>query len=49
MAWLAELIIQSFWEGAVEIAYRKWGWVGGGTALFGPFILIGLILWLFFG
>ena len=49
MAWLAELIIQGFWECAVETAYRKGGWIGGGIVLFGPFILAGLILWLLFG
>ncbi|HKX22290.1 MAG TPA: hypothetical protein VJM81_03340, partial [Rhizorhapis sp.] len=49
MAWLAEMIVQGFWEGAVEAAYRKWGWVGGAVALLGPFVVGGLLLWIFFG
>lgn len=45
MGWLAELILQGFWEGAVEVAYRKWGWLGGGVAFLFPPILIVLMIW----
>ncbi|WP_164847393.1 hypothetical protein [Sphingobium algorifonticola] len=48
MNWLAEILIQGFWEGVVELSYRKWGWIGGGVALLGPFIIVGLLLWLIF-
>jgi hypothetical protein len=44
MGWLAEFMIQGFWEGLVEVAYRKWGWPGGMVALAAPFLLIGLII-----
>lgn len=46
MAWLGEMIAQWIWEGAVEVAYRKWGWVGGAITLVGPFIILGLVIWL---
>ena len=49
MTWLVELLVQGFWEGAVEGAYRKWGLIGAAAALFGPFILIGSTLWIIFG
>ena len=49
MTWIAEIIVQGFWEGAVEVAYRKWGWVGGAVALLGPFAIAGLALWIIFG
>ena len=45
MTWLAEISVQGFWEGAVEIAYRRRGWIGGVTVLLGPFIIGGLVLW----
>jgi len=45
MTWLAEIIVQGFWEGAVEIAYRKCGWIGGAAVLLGPIIIVGLVLW----
>lgn len=45
MTWIAEIIIEGFWEGAVEVAYRKGGWAGGAAVLFGPFVVIGLALW----
>lgn len=44
MAWLAEFVIQGFWEGLVEVAYRKWGWVGGAIVLLGPILLLALIV-----
>lgn len=46
MTWIAEILIEGFWEGAVEVAYRKGGWVGGAVALLAPFVVIGLVLWL---
>lgn len=49
MTWIAEIIVQGFWEGAVEVSYHKWGWVGGAVALIGPFVVCGLILWIIFG
>lgn len=45
MTWLAEIIVQGLWEGAVEVAYRRWGWIGGAVVLLGPFIIGGLVLW----
>jgi len=45
MTWLAEIIVQGFWEGAVEIAYRRWGWIGGAAVLLGPITIVGLVLW----
>lgn len=48
MTWLAEFIVQGFWEGAVEVAYRKWGWIGGAVALLGPFMIGGLLLLIIF-
>jgi hypothetical protein len=51
MTWIgevAEVVLQSFWEGAVEAAYRKWGWAAGALALFGPFVAAGLALWVIF-
>ncbi|WP_156404859.1 hypothetical protein [Sphingomonas sp. Root241] len=44
MGWVAEFLIQGFWESLVEAAYRKWGWVGGMVAFAAPFLLIGLII-----
>lgn len=49
MTWLAEILIQGFWDGVVELSYRKWGLLGGAAALLGPFIIGGLLLWLIFG
>jgi hypothetical protein len=49
MAWIAEILIQGFWEGVVELSYRKWGWIGGAIALLGPFIVGGILLWVIFG
>lgn len=49
MTWLAEIIVQGFWEGAVEVAYHKWGWIGGAVALLGPFVVGGVVLWIIFG
>jgi hypothetical protein len=49
MTWIAEIIVQGFWEGAVEVAYRKWGWIGGAVALIGPFVVGGLVLWIILG
>lgn len=46
MGWIAEFIIQGFWEGAVEAAYRKWGWLGGLTAFFLPIVIIAFAVWL---
>lgn len=46
MGWIAEFIIQGFWEGAVEVAYRKWGWTGGIIAFLAPFAIGAFILWL---
>ena len=48
MTWIAEMIVQGFWEGAVEVAYHKWGWVGGAAALLGPFVVGGVALWIIF-
>ena len=45
MAWLVEIIVEGFWEGAVHTAYRKWGLLGGALALFSPFIAFGLLIW----
>ncbi len=45
MTWLAEMIVQGFWERAVEIAYRKRERIGGAVALFGSFLFGGLVLW----
>lgn len=36
MSWVAEIIIQVFWEGAIEAGYRKWGWLGGIIAFVSP-------------
>jgi len=49
MTWIAEIIVQGFWEGAVEVAYHKWGWVGGAVTLLGPFVVGGAVLWIIFG
>ena len=52
MTWIAEIaevVVQGFWEGVVEAAYRKWGWIGGALALSGPFVIGGSILWIMFG
>ena len=46
MGWIAEFIIQGFWEGAVEVAYRKWGWLGGIIAFFLPIISVIFAVWL---
>lgn len=43
MTWLAEILVQGFWEGVVETAYRKWGLLGGAAALLGPFVVLGLV------
>jgi hypothetical protein len=45
MTWLAEIIVQGFWESIVHAAYRKWGLSAGTVALFGPFIIFGLLIW----
>ena len=46
MGWIAEWIIQGFWEGAVEVAYRRWGWFGGIAAFLLPIMLVALAVWL---
>ena len=46
MTWIAEIIVQGFWESAVEVAYHKWGWLGGAVALLGPFAIGGVALWI---
>jgi hypothetical protein len=49
MTWIAEIVVQGFWEVTVEVAYRKWGCVGGAAALVGPFASAALALWMVFG
>lgn len=44
MSWLAEMVIQTFWEGLVEVGYRKWGWLGGIIAFVAPPAMIGLLV-----
>nr|WP_267495227.1 hypothetical protein [Sphingomonas sp. PL-96] len=36
-------MIEGFWEGAVEAAYRRWGFLAGAAALFAPFLVLGLL------
>jgi hypothetical protein len=45
MAWLAEIVIQGFWEGIVQVVCRKWGLMGGAIALFCPFVAFGILIW----
>jgi hypothetical protein len=49
VAWLAEIVIEGFWEGAVESAYRRWGFLAGAAALFAPFLVLGLTIWVLAG
>ena len=49
MTWLAEILIQSFWEGVVHVAYRKWGLTVGAFALFALFFIVGLLIWMIAG
>ncbi|MDT8758637.1 hypothetical protein MZO42_08000 [Sphingomonas psychrotolerans] len=46
MGWIAEFVVQEFWEGAVELAYRKWGWFGGIVAFLLPILAIVFVVWL---
>ena len=46
MTWLAEIIVEGFWQGAVETAYRKWGFLAAVAVLFSPFVVGGLLLYL---
>lgn len=46
MGWIAEFVVQGFWEGVVELAYRKWGWVGGIIAFLLPIAAVVLLVWL---
>ncbi|WP_233503388.1 hypothetical protein [Sphingomonas psychrotolerans] len=46
MGWIAEFVIQGFWEGIVELAYRKWGWFGGIIAFLSPFVAVASVVWL---
>ncbi|WP_420139064.1 hypothetical protein [Sphingomonas sp.] len=45
MAWLVEIIVEGFWDGAVHAAHRKWGLLGGALALLSPFLFFGLLIW----
>jgi hypothetical protein len=46
MGWIAEFIFQAIWEGAVEVAYQKWGWLGGVMAFFLPILFVIAGVWL---
>jgi len=45
VGWIAEMIVQGIWEGFVEVAYRKWGWLGGVAAFLLPPLLAILVIW----
>lgn len=49
MTWLVEIIVEGFWQGAVEAANRKWGWLAAVAVLFSPFAIGGLLLWMVLG
>jgi len=46
MSWIAEWIIQGFWDGVVEVAYRKGGWLSAAIVLIVPPAIVILIVWL---
>lgn len=46
MGWIAEFVVQGFWQGVVELAYRKWGWFGGIIAFLLPIAALVLGVWL---
>lgn len=44
MADAIEIVLQFFWEGGVEFAYRRWGWPGAIAAIVAPIaIVVGMI------
>jgi hypothetical protein len=42
-------MIEGFWEGAVQSAYRRWGFLTGAAALLAPLLVFGLLLWVLAG
>jgi hypothetical protein len=46
MIGIAEFILQAIWEGAVEVAYHKWGWLGGLIAFLLPILFVMGGVWL---
>jgi len=48
MSWIADVLIQEFWEGVVELAYYKWGWPGGIVAFFSPILFVVIAIWALF-
>lgn len=46
MGWVAEFVVQVVWDGAGELAYRKWGWFGVLAVFVLPLLAIAFIIWL---
>lgn len=46
MIGIAELVFQAIWEGTVEVAYQKWGWLGGLIAFLLPILFVMVGVWL---